>query len=137
MVNFKKDPSIEPNHENLSVTLGESFTAYKALCENLSDFGASLEWRYYKDGGWLAKITHKKSTIFWGSAEVGFFSIAFHFNERNKHGVQELQISDKLKKTFLKTPVVGGKFTSLVIDIYSEKELPDVYKLIEYKKRAK
>ena len=137
MVEFKKNPSIEPVDENLSATLGKSFTAYKTLCEKLSDFEASLEWRYYKDGGWLAKITRKKTTLFWGSAEAGFFSIAFHFNERNKHGVQELEISEKLKKTFLSTPANGSKITSLVIDIYSKNDLPDVYKLIEYKKRAK
>ena len=137
MVDFKKDLSIEPIDKNLKTTLGDSFRAYKTLRDKLSDFEASLEWRYYKDGGWLAKITHKKTTIFWGSAEAGFFSIAFHFNERNKHGVLELEISDKLKKTFLNTSANGSKLTSLVIDIYSEKELPDVYKLIEYKKRAK
>jgi hypothetical protein len=137
IVELKKDPNIKPLDENLKIILGNSFTAYKTLCDKLSDFDVSLEWRYYKDGGWLAKITRKKTTIFWGSAEVDFFSIAFHFNEKNKHEVQELEISDKLKKTFLNTSPNGSKLTSLVIDIYSENEPPDVYKLIEYKKRAK
>lgn len=137
MIDFKKDPTAKPIDEKLNIVLGNSFSAYKILKEKLSDFEASLEWRYYKDGGWLAKITHKKKTIFWGSAEAGYFSIAFHFNERNKHGVQKLDISQELKKTFLKAPIVGGKYTSLVIDIHSENELSDVLKLIEYKRHAK
>jgi hypothetical protein len=137
MIDFKKDPATEPVDENLSIVLGKSFSAYKKLKEKLSDYEASLEWRYYKDGGWLAKVTRKKMTIFWGSAEEGCFSIAFHFNERNKHGIYELDISERLKKTFLNAPIIGGKITSLVINIYCEKALPDVYKLIEYKKRAK
>lgn len=96
-----------------------------------------LEWRFYKDGGWLAKVTRKKKTIFWGAPEGGRFTIAFNFNERNKQGVLELDIADELKQIFSNAPINGSKLTSLKIDIYSESELPDVYQLIDYKKRAK
>jgi len=135
MINFKKDKNAEPVDENLSVVLGRSFSAYQLLKEKLSDFDVDLEWRFYKDGGWLAKVTRKKKTIFWGSPEDGYFSTGFHFNERTKHGVQDLAISDELKEQFLNAPsMANGKFTSLVIDIYDESQLSDVYKLIVYKK---
>ena len=100
IINFKKDRNAEPVDENLSIVLGDSFSAYKALSEKLSDFEAGLEWRYYKDGGWLAKVTRKKKTIFWGEAVDGCFSIAFNFHERNKQGVLELDIADGLKQVF-------------------------------------
>jgi len=137
MINFKKDKSIEPVDENLSIVLGSSFSAYKALLEKLSDFEAGLEWRFYKDGGWLAKVTRKKKTIFWGQPEAGCFAIAFHFNERNKQGVLELDIADELKQIFSNAPINASKLITLKIDIYRENELPDVYQLIDYKKRIK
>lgn len=137
MIDLRKDKNIEPIDENLRIVLGNSFSAYKTLVEKLSDFDAGLEWRFYKDGGWLAKVTRKKKTIFWGEPVVGCFTIGFHFNERNKQGVLELDIADELKQIFLNTPSNGSKQTTLKIDIYGESELPDVYRLIDYKKRAK
>jgi len=137
VIDFKKDPNAEPNDENLSLVLGDSFSAYQVLKEKLSDFEASLEWRYYKDGGWLAKITRKKKTIIWGSPEDGYFGASFLFSEKPhlRAGVLELDISDELKNKLVSTP--GGNFFSIAIDVYSENDLPNVYKLIEYKKRAK
>lgn len=137
MLEFKKDRNIEPNDENLKIVLDNSFSAYKKLVEKLSDFEVSLEWRFYKDGGWLAKATRKKKTIFWGEARSGCFTIAINFNERNKQGVLELDISDELKQIFSNTPSNGSKLTTLKINIYGEDELPDVYQLIDYKRRAK
>ena len=137
MIDFKKDRNIEPVDENLSIVLGNSFSAYKALVEKLPDFEADLEWRFYKDGGWLAKVTRKKKTIFWGKAENGYFSIGLHFNERNKQGVLELDIAEELKQNFLNASTSDSKPTTLKIDICSEGQLHDVYQLIDYKKRAK
>lgn len=137
MIDFKKDRNAEPTDENLSLVLGDSFSAYQALLEKLPDFEADLEWRFYKDGGWLAKVTRKKKTIFWGEAEKGYFVIAFHFNERTKQGVLELDIADELKQRFSKASTNGGKLTTLKIQLSSENQLADVYQLIDYKKRAK
>lgn len=137
MIDFKKDRNIEPSDENLSIVLGASFSAYKALEERLSDFEAGLEWRFYKDGGWLAKVTRKKKTVFWGSPAAGCFTIGFHFSERSRQGVLELDISDDLKQIFSNTPSNGSKLTTLKINIYGESDLPDVYQLIDYKRKAK
>lgn len=137
MIDFKKDKNAEPTDETLSIVLGDSFSAYKKLVEKLSDFDAVLEWRFYKDGGWLAKVTRKKKTIFWGEAQEGSFLIAFHFNEKNKQGVFELAIADELKQSFSKASLSGGKLTTLKVNLYSENDLADVYQLIDYKNSAK
>lgn len=137
MIDFKKDRNTEPVDEKISIVLGNSFSAYKVLSEKLSDFEAGLEWRFYKDGGWLAKVTRKKKTIFWGKPEDGHFTIAFHFNERNKQGVLELDIANELKQAFSNAPINASKLSTLQIDIYSESELPNVYQLIDYKKDSK
>lgn len=46
MIDFKRDRNIEPTDENLSLVLGDSFSAYQALLEKLPDFEADLEWRF-------------------------------------------------------------------------------------------
>lgn len=137
MIDFKKDKTVEPTDENLSIVLGDSFSAYKTLRDKLSEFEVDLEWRFYRDGGWLAKVTRKKKTIFWGAAEVGYFTVAFNFNEKTKQGVLDLDIAEDLKQTFTNAPVNGGKLTALKIDIYNESQLSDVYRLIKYKKSIK
>jgi len=132
-----KDPNTQLTDEFLAMALGDSFAAWKEFIENLPNFDVSLEWRYYKDGGWLAKCTHKKNTIIWASASEGFFSASFLFSEKPhlRAGVQELDISDDIKNNLTSTP--KGKWFSVAIDVYDERQLSDVFKLIAYKKSAK
>jgi hypothetical protein len=132
-----KDPTTQLTDEFLSMVLGDSFAAWKSFNENLPSFDVSLEWRYYKDGGWLAKCTHKKKTIIWGAASDRFFSLNFIFSEKPhlRAGIQGLDISDDVKNSITSTP--QGTFFSITIDVYGENQLSDVYRLIDYKKYAK
>ena len=132
-----KDPNTQLTDELLATALGDSFAAWKEFNENLQNYDISLEWRYYKDGGWLAKVTHKKKTIVWVSASEGSFSTGFGFPEKPhlRAGVQELDISDDVKQSITSTP--KGTSFSIVINVYQTSQLTDVYRLIEYKKRAK
>jgi len=132
-----KEPNTQITDDFLAIVLGKSFVAWKMFNENLTKYGISLEWRYYKDGGWLAKCTHKKNTIIWVSASDGFFTTSFLFSEKPhlRKGIQELDISDDLKNNTKSTP--KGTYFSIVINVYKKNQLPDIYKMIEYKKSAK
>jgi len=132
-----KDPSTQMTDEFLAEVLGDSFTAWKMFNESLSNYDISLEWRYYKDGGWLAKCAHKKRTIIWTSASDGFFSASFLFPAKPelRAGVLELAISDDIKNALTSSP--KEKWFSAVVKVYQEDQLSDVYKLIDYKKSAK
>lgn len=132
-----KDPQTEMTDEFLAMVLGNSFAAWQAFNGNLPEYDLALEWRYYKDGGWLAKVTHKKKTIIWVWASAGFFGANFGFPEKPhlRAGIGELDIADELKKNITSTP--KGTYFSVAVNIHHESQLPDVYKLIEYKKRAK
>ena len=63
--------------------------------------------------------------------------MGFGFAEKPhlRAGVQELDISDDVKQSITSTP--KGTSFSIVINVYNESQLSDVYKLIEYKKCAK
>ena len=137
MIDFKKDKNVEPNDVNLKEVLGDSFSAYKELENSLRNFDGELKWRFYKDGGWLAKITRKKKTLLWGWAEEGFFGTNFIFSNKPhlREGVLALDIADSPKENIEETP--NGAYFSLQIKIRSEADLDDVYKMIEYKRKAK
>ena len=137
MIDFKKDPNAEPNDVNLSAVLGDSFSAYKALEKKLPDFEAELEWRFYKDGGWLAKITRKKKTLIWGYAEAGYFGTNFNFPNKPHllEGVLALDVSDKWKDSLITSP--KGAYFAMQIEVRSVADLDDVYKMMEFKRKAK
>jgi len=132
-----RDPNTELSDEFLATVLGDKLTLWNAFNERLQDFDISLEWRYYKDGGWLGKATNKKRTIFWGSLSDGFFSASFNFPEKPhlRTGLLELDISEDIKNSLSSTP--KGAFWGFTVDVHSESQLSDLYKIIEYKKSAK
>ena len=129
-----KDPNTELTDEFLAVALGDSYTTWSEFIEKLPSCDIALEWRHYKDGGWLAKAVHKKKTIFWGSVSEGFFTISFNFAEKPhlRAGVQELNISDDVKSNLVSTP--KGKSFSIIINVSNQSQLSDIYELIDYKK---
>ena len=137
MIDFKKDKNAEPNDFNLSEVLGDSFSAFKILEKTLVDFEAELEWRFYKDGGWLAKITRKKKTLIWGWPDVSFFGTNFIFSNKPhlREGILQLDIDESHKENIEETP--NGAYFSIQIKVYDESDLDDVYKLIKFKKTAK
>ena len=132
-----KDPNTKLTDEFLSAALGNSYTAWKILNGKLPSYDIVLEWRHYRDGGWLAKVIHKKKTVFWGAASEGFFIVSFSFAEKPhlRAGVQELDISDDVKNSIVNSP--KGKSFSITINVDNENQLSDIYALIDYKKSAK
>ena len=137
MIDFKKDKTVEPNDVNLSEILGESFAAFKTLEDKLKDFDATLTWRFYKDGGWLAKMTRKNKTLSWGWPDAGFFGTNFIFANKptNKEGVMKLDIPEIYKKNIQETP--NGAYFSIQIEVRNDQDLEDVYRLITFKMKAK
>jgi len=137
MEQLLRNPGIQPSEDILRDALGDSFAAWRLFREQLPEHGVSMEWRYYNDGkAWLIKATAGKKTVFWGSVWEGFFKTSLYFTEKTRPGVQELEIAQELK-TALANGRPMGKLIPLVIDIHGESQLPDVFQLIDYKKRAK
>ena len=132
-----KDPSTKLTNEFLAEALGDSYTTWSEFSEKLPNCDIALEWRHYKDGGWLAKAIHKKKTVFWGSVSEGFFTVSFNFSEKPhlRAGIQEVNISDNVKNYLVSTP--KGKSFSIIINISNQNQLSDIYELIDYKKSAK
>lgn len=131
------DPEIFPDGAVLKKTLGRAFAAYEELTASATD-GAGLEltWRYYNDGkAWLCKAAHKKKTVFWLSVWDGFFKTGFHFTEKTRGGVADLDVAENIKAEFARAKA-AGKLVSLILDVSKKSQVRDVLALVEYKKRV-
>lgn len=131
------DQSISPTKEIIEKALDESYSAYDKLINIITDdkFGLETVWNYYKDGkAWLCKVCYKKKTIFWLSVWDKFFKIGFYFTEKNKSGILDLDIDEKIKTDFNKSKNIG-KLIPLTINMIKNEQIDDVLKIIEYKKK--
>jgi hypothetical protein len=134
-----KDPQILPTSEVLEKVMSNSYPVFNELIKTVTDpaFGLVADWHYYNDGkAWLCKVVYKKKTIFWLSVWEYYFKTAFYFTERNCAGIFEMEIDEKIKKDFSAHKPIG-KLLPLVIDMKLIEQLPDLLKIIEYKKGLK
>lgn len=50
----------------------------------LTGAGVSAAWRYYRDGGWLAKATKGSKTVAWLQINQGYTRITCYFAQRHR-----------------------------------------------------
>jgi hypothetical protein len=134
-----KDPQILPTSEVLARVLGDSYPVFDELMKTITDlaFGLVADWHYYNDGkAWLCKVMYKKKTVFWLSVWDGYFKTGFYFTEKNCAGIFEMEIDDNIKKEFSSHKSIG-KLLPLSIEMKQKEQLPDLLKIIEYKKMLK
>ena len=127
---------IPPTREVLQEALGEVYDVWEAFETQVTqgDLALTLDWNYYKDGkSWLCKVCHKKKTVCWLSVWNGFFKTSFFFLERHLEGIAELSINDN-SYTIAKE---WGKMIPLIFSINDRRQLPDLLKMINFKKKSK
>jgi hypothetical protein len=131
-----REPETFPSKEVLKRTLGKVYNVLEELELILThdNYSLTFDWRYYKDSkAWLCKVSHKKKTVFWLSVWDGFFRTSFYFLERHLNGIAALQTNENsftIKKEW-------GKMLPLIFNINNKKQFPDLFKVIEFKKKAK
>ena len=131
-----REQEVYPSKEVLKNALGEVYTVLEELETQLTrdQFALTFDWHYYKDSkAWLCKVSYKKKTVFWLSIWDGFFKTSFFFLERHLEGIVALEINENsyvMEKEW-------GKMIPFIFTICSEKQLPDLLKMVEFKKKAK
>ncbi len=126
-------PDIFPTNEVLKATLGKSFAAFEELSAIVAEQGLTLDWQYYNDSkAWLCRVLSKKKNIFWLSVWDGYFCAGFFTVERHLEGIMALGIDHAftIEKAW-------GKMIPLLFNISQSEQLPDLLKMIEFKRRAK
>ncbi|MDP2235549.1 MAG: DUF3788 family protein [Bacteroidales bacterium] len=134
-----KDPLVYPGEDILAQSLGEIYPVYAVLVSTITstDFNLAVDWNYYKDGkAWLCKVSFKKKTIFWLSVWEKHFNVSFYFTEKTKSAIETMAVSEKIKKDFNQSKAIG-KLIPLTLNIEKEEQLPDLLKIVTYKKQLK
>jgi len=126
---------IFPTNEVLKEALKESYTVFEELSAIFTnERGLVSDWRYYKDSkAWLCKVSNKNKTVFWLSVWDGYFRTSFFFMERQLEGIIALGIREEsftIEKEW-------GKMIPVLFNISKSEQLPDLLKMVEYKKKAK
>ena len=88
-----RDSNTKVTDEFVADALGKHLSLWKVFMAYLDENGMALEWRFYKDGGWLGKTTLKKKTICWVTLAEGYFSADFcgsGYSDAYWHGFEPL-----------------------------------------------
>jgi len=114
------DQSQPPTPELIAEALGEGTSAWLEALGAFADAGVDVAWRYYRDGGWLAKATRGKATMAWMSVEPGLARITFYFPARLRDTILASPDLDDTLRESVATTAPTGK--SLPVTL----RLPDV-----------
>ena len=131
-----REPEIFPSKEVLQNILGEVYGVLEEFETQLTknEFALTFDWHYYKDSkAWLCKVAYKKKTVFWLSVWDGFFKTSFFFLERHLEGILALELDENnyiMEKEL-------GKMIPFIFNINDKKQIQDVLKMVEFKKKAK
>ena len=142
-----RNPNVVPTSEIISEGLGSVSGVYTKFIERLKQYDVSLmDWRFYNDGkAWLSKGEYKWTTkrgtnkvkpLFWVSIWDGFFKVSFNFKLETKEELLNLPISDE-SKDIIKNAEASGKtmkFIPVIFDVDDEKQLNDIYVLMQFRK---
>ncbi|MEA5135624.1 MAG: DUF3788 family protein [Candidatus Fimivivens sp.] len=142
-----RNPNVVPTSEIISEGLGSVSGVYTKFIERLKQYDVSLmDWRFYNDGkAWLSKGEYKWTTkrgtnkvkpLFWLSIWEGFFKVSFNFKLETKEELLNLPISDE-SKDIIKNVEASGKtmkFIPVIFDVDDEKQLNDIYVLMQFRK---
>jgi len=134
-----KEQEIYPSEEVLKNVLGQVYVVWAEFETQViqGEFSLTLDWNYYKDQkSGLCKVCHKKKTIFWLSVWEVFFKTTFYFTEKHLEGIADLEITEQIKEDFCRTKPVG-KLLPMLISIDKQEQLPDLLKIVKFKKEWK
>jgi len=138
-IRLLRDKDVLPSDDVLKDALKDSFAVFEKMKKTITgeSYALTLEWNYYNDGkSWLCKICHKKKTAFWLSVWNEFFQTGFYFTEKHMEAIAELDIDEKIKNDFATAKPIG-KLIPLIMRIHNEVQLPDLLKIIVFKKNLK
>ena len=115
---------IFPSDEILKDAMGDSYEAYKELCDKLLEINVIPEWQFYNDfKSWLCKLPFKRKNLGWICAYKGCFTLTCYYQEKHLEQIEGSNISEDTKEKFYSSKP-WGKLIPMIIKIDSC-ELPD------------
>lgn len=127
------DPGVEPTTARIHTALGPAAETWDELAALFADAGAPLTWRYYRDGGWLAKASKGRTTIAWFRVAQGHATVTFYFAERHRSILTQHQaLTDELRHR-VATTALSGKLLPVTLELHDSSQLSEVRALLATK----
>ena len=135
MVVFK-DPGVQPTPGLIEEALDDAAPCWTMLTDHFADVGAPVEWRYYREGGWLGKAVGKGRTVGWLSVEDGYVSLTCYFAERHRIPLLGDESLAELHPAIAQTPL-SGRLLPVTLEVRSASDVGTAYHVIAAKIRMK
>jgi hypothetical protein len=131
------DAGVEPTSAAIQEALGSASQAWEQTLAVFAEADVLVSWRYYRDGGWVAKATRGNKTIAWLAVEDGFVRVAFYFAERHRAALADAdglaqQVRDRIAAT-----AVSGRLLSVTFEVREPADLEPVRVVLAVKLTAK
>lgn len=133
------DPSIQPTNEVLYAQIGDNRKYWDRFVATLEESYPDLvmEWKFYKDAQrWLLPVARKNKNIFWVSFMDDTFLVSFWFGHKLTPIFEASDLPEKIKNDF-KNAEQNKMGRGLVIKVYSDADLEEVFELINFKAKLK
>jgi hypothetical protein len=131
------DAGAEPTSAAIREVLGSRSQAWEQTLAVFAETGVLVSWRYYRDGGWLAKARRGNKTIAWLTVENGFVRVAFHFAERQRAALAEADGLPREGRKRISGMAVSGRLRSVTFEVREPADLDPVRAVLAVKLLAK
>ena len=130
------DPAVEPTTARIHAALGAAGEAWDLLTELMDAHGVVVGWRYYRDGGWLARASRGGRTVAWLNVAPGCVRVTFYFAERHRAMlVDDSELAPDLRAR-IATVALIGKLLPVSLELLNGPDVRDVGAVLHAKLRA-
>lgn len=131
-----RDPAVEPTTERINAALGGAGDAWDLLNDLMEASGVAVAWRYYRDGGWLAKATRRNKTVAWLNVVPDCARVTFYFAERYRETlVASHDLSAGLRGR-IATVAPIGRSIPVSFELHNSSDVGDVGAVLGIKLKA-
>lgn len=133
MTSLFRDPDVAPTPESIRAALGPAAGAWEGLTRLVTDSGAEVAWRHYRDGGWLARAARGRRTVAWLSVLRGCARITFYFAERDRAALTGHPALPEGLRARIATAALIGRLLPVTVELRDDGPLPQVGTLLAVK----
>jgi len=124
----------EPSAAAIMNVLGAANGAWLELVDYLEAKGASVTWKWYRDGGWLARAAKGSKTLLWASIDdAGFVDGAVHFAARLREAVADFPGVPAAQAQRIRTAELWGKMVSVPFELRSKSDVKSIQAIVDAK----
>lgn len=126
------DATQPPTQTAIAAALGAAAEVWDGALATFEAAGASVGWRHYRDGGWLAKATRGHQTMAWLRVGPGEVRVTFYFPARLRDELEPALAPD------LRDQVRNATGRSIAISLkLTHPNLVHLHSLVELKQRLR